>query len=153
MNNIVTDVLKIKYNALTLAPAMVAFYEECKVERDNLLLLYLVFPVIINPDWLSRLPKVQSNSRLETWARKNLLYLEGLPDRFVTFKQLSEHTFQYCIDMGYLTITDNNNVLVIKNIEDQNKTLISKSASRLAKLFSTNTVLKIYSILGIREIL
>lgn len=151
MSNIISEVVKIKYNSFSLAPAMLSFYENCKVEHDNILLIYLLFPVVMNSDWINGAPKVQKRSRLETWVRDNKIRVEGLPERISTFQHLSETTLQYCVDMDYVEVDANNNV-VVKNNPFRHKDLFATSAERLMRLFGKCSPAKVYATLGIKEL-
>lgn len=154
MSNIISEVIKIKYNPFTMAPVLLSYYEACKVDYDNVLLVYLLFPVILSSDWMQGSPRVQTRSRLETWVRDNKLHIEGLPERLQTFQYLSETTLQYCIDMEYAKVDENNNVIVVNNPYKSKgrKALFEDSATRLAKLFGTNSPTTIYATLGIKEL-
>lgn len=150
MSNIISDVVKIKYNTFTLAPAMLSYYETCQVKHDNMLLMYLLFPVVLNSDWICSLPKVQSRSRLEIWVRENRLHIEGLSERIKTFQHLTETTLQYCIDMEYVKVDEYNNVMVLNN--PYKKDYFVDAAIRLTKLLGKSSPAKIYATLGIKEL-
>jgi len=150
MSNIISDVVKIKYNSFTLAPAMLSYYETCQVKQDNILMMYLLFPVVLNSDWILKLPRVQSRSRLETWVKDNKLHIEGLSERMATFQHLTETTLQYCIDMEYVKLDENNNVTVVNN--PYGKGYFMDAATRLTKLIGKSSPAKIYATLGIREL-
>lgn len=150
MSNIISDVVKIKYNSFTLAPAMLSYFETCQVEQDNILMMYLLFPVVLNSDWIFKLPRVQSRSRLESWVKDNKLHIEGLSERMATFQHLTETTLQYCIDMEYVKLDEKNNVTVVKN--PYRKGYFMDAATRLTKLLGKSSPAKIYGTLGIREL-
>ena len=154
MSNIISEVIKIKYNSFTMAPVLLSYYESCKVKRDNVLLVYLLFPVILSSDWMQSSPRVQIRSRLEAWVRDNRLHIEGLPERLQTFQHLSETTLQYCIDMQYAIVDENNNVVVVNNPfkAKGRKSHFEDSATRFAKLLGSNSPTTIYSTLGIKEL-
>lgn len=151
MSNIISEIVKIKYNPFTLAPAMLSYYENCKVERDNVLLLYLLFPVVLNSDWMMYAPRAQKRSRLETWVKENKIHLEGLPERISTFQRLSETTLQYCIDNDYMEVDDKNNV-VVKYNPYQGKGRFAASAISLSRLIGKTAPAKVYATLGIKEL-
>ena len=150
MSNIISEVVKIKFNSFSLAPAMLSYFENCQVKRNNVLLLYLLFPVVLNSDWIGGSPRAQKRSRLETWVKENRIHVEGLPERISTFQRLSETTLQYCIDMEYARLDEKNNVVVINN--PFGKARYTDSAIRLTKLIGTSTPAKVYATLGIKEL-
>lgn len=151
MSNIISEVVKIKYNSFTLAPAMLSYYESCQVKKDNVLLLYLLFPVILNSDWIVKSPIPRKKSRLDSWVKDNRIHIEGLPERMSTFQYLSETTFQYCIDMEYLKVDEKNNVVVVNN-PFRTKSKFDNSAIRLSRIIGESTPAKVYATLGIREL-
>lgn len=151
MSNIISDVVKIKFNSFVLAPDILSYYENCQVKQDNVLLLYLLFPIVLNSDWIGGSPRVQKRSRLESWVKENKIHVEGLPERIKTFQRLSETTLQYCIDMDYAEVNEKNNV-VVKSNPFQNKGRYTESVIRLTKLIGTSSPAKVYATLGIREL-
>lgn len=150
MSNIISEVVKIKFNSFNLAPAMLSYFENCQVKQDNVLLLYLLFPVVLNSDWIDGSPRVQKRSRLETWVKENRIHIEGLPERISTFQRLSETTLQYCFDMEYARLDEKNNVVVISN--PFCKARYTDSAIRLSRLIGTSSPAKVYATLGIKEL-
>lgn len=151
MSNIISEVVKIKFNSFTLAPVVLAYYENCQVKRDNVLFLYLLFPVVLNSDWINGSPRAQRRSRLESWVKDNKIHIEGLPERITTFQHLSEITLQYCIDMEYAALDDKNNV-VVNNNPYKNRTKLTDSAIRLTKLIGKSSPAKVYATFGIRAL-
>ena len=151
MSNIISEVVKIQYNSFTMAPALLSFFENCEVKKDNILLLYLLFPVVMNRDWIDGAPRVQRRSRLESWVKDNRIQVEGLPERITTFQRLSETTLQFCIDMEYVAVNEMNNV-VVKYNPYRNRGRFTESAIRLTKLIGNNSPSKVYATLGIKEL-
>lgn len=151
MSNFLSEVVKIQYNSFTLAPALLSYYENCQVKKDNILLLYLLFPVVLNRDWIDGAPRVQKRSRLESWVKDNRIHVEGLPERITTFQRLSETTLQFCIDMEYVAVNEMNNV-VVKCNPYRNRGRFTESAIRLTKLIGNNSPSKVYATLGIKEL-
>lgn len=151
MSNIVSEVVKVKYNSFTLATAMLNYYENNQVKKDNVLLLYLLFPVILNSDWIIKSPIPRKKSRLDSWVKENRIHIEGLPERITTFQHLSETTLQYCVDMGYVELDEKNNVVVVNNPFKQ-KSKFDNSAIRLSRIIGDSSPAKVYATLGIREL-
>ena len=151
MSNIISEVVKIQYNSFTMAPALLSYFENCQVKKDNILLLYLLFPVVLNRDWIDGAPRVQKRSRLEGWVKDNKIQVEGLPERISIFQHLSETTLQFCIDMEYVAVNEMNNV-VVKCNPYRNRGRFTESAIRLTKLIGNNSPSKVYATLGIKEL-
>lgn len=151
MSNIISEVVKVKFNPFSLAPAMLSYYENCQVRQDSVLLLYLLFPMILNSDWIKKTPIPRKKTRLESWVKANKIHIEGLPERIEAFQHLSEITLQYCIDMEYVMVEERNNVVVRSN-PFKTKGPFDNSAIRLARLIGKDTPAKVYATLGIREL-
>ena len=151
MSNIVSEVVKVKYNSFTLATAMLNYYENNQVKKDNVLLLYLLFPVILNSDWIIKSPIPRKKSRLDSWVKENRIHIEGLPERITTSQHLSETTLQYCVDMGYVELDEKNNVVVVNNPFKQ-KSKFDNSAIRLSRIIGDSSPAKVYATLGMREL-
>ncbi len=152
MSNMISEVLKLKYNSVTLAPAMLTYFENCEVEKDNVLMVYLLLPVILNNDWINGSPIVKKASRFDSWVRENRIHIEGLPERLSTFQSLTETTLQYCIDNELVRVDESNNVVIIKNPYKKNKGVLIDSARRLSKLMGKTTAAKAYATLGIKKL-
>lgn len=155
MNDIVKSYQDIHFNAFTLCPLIISFYKGCRIKGDNILLAYLIPPLLFNVEWQSKLKIIRSTSRLELWSTNKELHLQGIQDRFEFFKSVVTESLQYCFDMKWLSFDENNDIHVGRSkrwhalpVED----MMLKEAASLPKLFNGHTIAEIYVKLGIHQI-
>lgn len=143
MNNITEDIVKIKYNAFTLAPVLLAFYACCHVERDNILLYKLIIPILSSKHARNGALFVRRTSSLSSWIIDDKLDLAGIEERVDCLKTCSLTALQYCFDQGWATVDDKNNVVVSLNSELKKvitENYMCKNAQSLNKLFDNLSV-------------
>ena len=88
------DLRRIKYNAFTLAPILMSFYKECQIAKDNVLLAYLVFPILYSEKWKNfNNIRINRNSRLDVWVLNDKMPLMGLNDRISFFSKYTTTSF------------------------------------------------------------
>lgn len=155
MNDIVKSYQDIHFNAFTLCPLIISFYKGCRIKGDNILLAYLIPPLLFNVEWQSKLKIIRCTSRLELWSTNKELHLQGIQDRFEFFKSVVTESLQYCFDMKWLSLDENNDIHVGRSkrwhalpVED----MMLKEAASLPKLFNSHTIAEIYVKLGIHQI-
>lgn len=152
--SLIEDVIRLRYNPFTLAPVMMAFYSNCRVPKNNVILYSIILPLVTSRRWMTQTQRVTKRSKLSHWIDKDLLPLSGVSERIEAWKDLSPATLQYCIDREWAGIDGNNNV-VISDLFDskvyENDILFS-NASRLGVLLGNMTVEEILLSLGIRNL-
>lgn len=147
------DLRRIKYNAFTLAPILMSFYKECQIAKDNVLLAYLVFPILYSEKWKnSNNIRINRNSRLEVWVLNDKMPLMGLNDRISFFSKYTTIVLQYCFDQEWAIVDENNNFVVKKKDLKEETTSDMKLARNLNHLIQNMTVSQIYSTLGIGKL-
>ena len=147
------DLQVIKFNIFNLAPVIMSFYKECNVKQDNLLLSYLIIPLICSTKWDGNLVKIQKRSNLVHWLRENKIPIEGLSEKIYFFQSYTTSALQYCFDMKWAYIDENNNIVLTDNKEWDKKGIINmQTAQKISSLFKEMTVTQIYSSFGISKI-
>lgn len=147
------DLQVIKYNIFSLAPIIMSFYKECYTKQDNILLSYIIIPLVFSRKWNDTLLNTQKRSNLIHWIKENKIPIEGLSDRIMFFRDYTSSALQYCFDMKWAFIDDNNNIILTENREwDISPNNNMKSATKINLLFKDMTVTQIYSSLGINKI-
>lgn len=147
------DLQVIKYNIFSLAPIIMSFYKECYTKQDNILLSYIIIPLVFSRKWNDTLLNTQKRSNLIHWIKENKIPIEGLADRIMFFRDYTSSALQYCFDMKWAFIDDNNNIILTENREwDISPNNNMKSATKINLLFKDMTVTQIYSSLGINKI-
>lgn len=144
------DLQSIKFNAFNLAPLFLSFFKECRVSKDNVLLAYLILPLIYSEKWKLLDKRINSKSDVRNWIVQDKMPINGLVDRMYFFQNFTTTILQYCFDRKWALLDDYNNVK-IQNVQDWNNLKDSKIkyASKVSILFQDMTVAQIYSSLGI----
>lgn len=153
MKTIDKDLQSIKYNAFSLAPLLLSFFKECQVSNDNVLLAYLVLPLIYSEKWSCMNYRINSNSDIRNWIVQDKMPTNGLTERMYFFRDFTTTVLQYCFDRKWAVLDSNNNVKV-RNIKEWDKPTDTtvKYASKINNLFHGMSVAQIYSSLGIDKL-
>jgi hypothetical protein len=136
-------------------------------DRD-VLLAYLVLPLVLNED--SRRPLLRKDSRrtLRTYFNFNKKLDEvkgveevkknkklfGLPDRIEEFKQITNLCIQYSIDRGCLNLTNDLSISFDRFDFQHDNTLVEYlvAAENLAAMFRNDKITHIYMMFGIKNL-
>lgn len=147
------DLQSIKFNAFSLAPLILSFFKDCRVSNDNVLLAYIVLPLIYSEKWSSLNYRINTNSNIENWIVQDKMPINGLIDRMYFFVDFTTTILQYCFDRKWAVLDSNNNVMV-QNVQEWDKPtdVTVKYASKINNLFQGMSVAQIYSSLGIDKL-
>jgi hypothetical protein len=154
MKKIIENISIIHNNIFVLTPLFVSFYKNYKGQRNDLLLSYLILPIVLHQKCIENLQNIRSNSNLVARLVSNKDCMAGFSERFEFYKQTTNQCMQYAIDCGYITI----NNLQVKVINDEipfrDTTLADATnlASNLWKLFKSLDVVHIYYAFGIKQL-
>lgn len=147
------DLQKINYNSFILAPILMAFYKDCHVSKDNILLSYLIFPILFSNKWKGLNVKIRKDSKLEKWVLKDQMPIEGLCERIEFFADCTTTALQYCFDQKWAYIDEDSNVILTDNMDwNDNSQRIMHFATKFNCLIAQMSVSQIYSSLGISKL-
>jgi hypothetical protein len=153
MKKITENISIIHNNIFVLTPLLVSFYKNYHGKKNDLLLSYLILPIVLNQKCIEKLQKIRTDSNLiRLVADKDCM--AGFAERFEFYKHITNQCIQYAIDCGYIKI-DNLQVKVIKNEIQFTDSSLSDSmnlASNLFKLFKSLDVINIYLKFGIKKL-
>jgi hypothetical protein len=148
MSSIVDALYELKYNLFDYGPYLASFYTHLDESENNLLLAQLVIPLCSHPMYSHKL--LNSNKHSSIWSvfdDRTKLY--DLQERIDGFQTLTEQCIQYCLVNDWLSV--NEQQLSLAKCEGGDSSFISqKSAEKLGRLFSGNSVVEIYSFLGVK---
>jgi len=155
MKKIVDNISIIQNNIFVLTPLFVAFYKNYQGKKNDLLLSYLILPIVLNQKCIETLQNINAKSNLIKLV-SNKDCMVGFSERFEFYKQITNQCIQYAIDCRYIKIIDNLQVKVI-NDEIQSIDLVALSASmnlasKLFKLFKSLDIVHIYYAFGIKNL-
>jgi len=138
---------------LLLAPIIDAFFQEIKPAEKNILLAYLVLPIVLYPSSRNFLSAANSRSSVRTFCNDRSR-LAGLPKRVAELRITSSLAIQNSIDCTRLILNPD---LSLEYAELQSKTnpimpLEIKAAKRLAVIFEPYDVTTVYRLLGVNNL-
>lgn len=156
MIKFIDSISTIHNNVFSLTPILLSFYTNLKKREKNILLAYLIFPIVFNQECLNELLEFNSNSRL-TRITMNKKIMAGFQENFEYYKHITNNCLQYAIDCNFIEI-DNDLSVKVKVANNETTNIIDPSlnnsmrlASRLHKIFTLD-VLNIYIQFGIKHL-
>lgn len=153
MSKFVDSIYQIHNNPFVLAPLFVEFFRHIQPKFKNILLAYLVLPLVLHEDSKQSLVHAKTTSSIHTFNNKKE-NLFGLHERIRLYKDLTNQCIQYAIDNQMIKINENLivEVLITKNktVENLKKSLIA--SSNLHKVFRDLDVVAIYRLLGVKDL-
>ena len=81
MKKIVENISIIHNNIFVLTPLLISFYKNYKGQKNDLLLSYLILPIVLNPKCIEELKVIRSNSNLVRLVA-NKECMAGFAERF-----------------------------------------------------------------------
>ena len=158
MNKFIDSVYKIHNNPFVLTPLIVVFYENLEQKPKNILLAYLVLPIVLNERSKQTLQTAKSTSSIHTFIdskdkskRENIF---GLPERIQNYKEITNQCIQYAIDNQWIKLNEDLSIEFLKNVDNKVENLNQsfKASSNLYKIFRNLDVVAIYRLFGVKEI-
>lgn len=163
MSNAIQSFTVIHNNPFIFGPLFSSFYDSLGKKQNSILLSYLVLPLVLYPASQKFLMNAKSTSSITTLVgksgKRDRLY--GLEERIAEYRELTNISMQYGIDIGVLSLDENLSINVENtsksiNIRFTNKTLYyseyRKSASKLGYLFAPFDVPTVYRLLGVKNL-
>ncbi|WP_295100699.1 three component ABC system middle component [uncultured Candidatus Kuenenia sp.] len=153
MSKFADSIYQIHNNPFVLAPLFVEFFRYIRPKPQNILLAYLVLPLVLHEDSKQWLVGAKITSSIHTFCnkKKNIF---GLQERVRLYKYLTNQCLQYAMDNQMIKINEN---LIVEVLIPENKTVENlreslKAASNLYKVFRELDVVAIYRLLGVKEL-
>lgn len=153
MSKFVDSIYQIHNNPFVLAPLFLEFFRPIQPKPKNILLAYLVLPLVLHEDCKQWLVGAKITSSIHTFNNKKE-NLFGLHERIRLYKDLTNQCIQYAIDNQMIKINENLivEVLLTKNETVENLKEPLKASSNLYKVFRDLDVVAIYRLLGVKEL-
>ena len=148
MSSIVDALYELKYNPFEYGSYLASFYTAVGEAENNLLLAPLVVPLCSHPIFGQKL--FNSNVTSTIWSifdDRTKLY--DLQERIDGFQVLTELCIQYCLANDWLSIDEKS--LALRSCNESDSVFTNqKSAEKLGRLLSGNSVVEIYAFLGVK---
>ena len=158
MSKYVDSIYKINNNIFVLTPIFVVFYQNLKPSPKNLLLSYLVLPLVLYKTSQEKIKKTTIRSSIFTFLdsknKDKRANIYGLPKRVQEYKEITNKCILYAIENKWLKLEKDLSEVVL---EEQINTITSltdayKASSKLCNVFKDLDVISIYRQLGVKEL-
>lgn len=155
MSRMIDSIYKVNNNPFIFAPLVMEFYKFTESRPKDILLSYLILPLVLYETSKNSLNYSNTNSSISTFSRKKE-NLYGLGSRLNKYKDITNKCIQYLIDNKYLYLDENLSVKIVNS--DKKLYCVTslgselKSSGKLNKVFKDYSVVEIYKLLGIKEL-
>ncbi|QDF29353.1 three component ABC system middle component [Halarcobacter anaerophilus] len=158
MSKYVDSIHKINNNIFVLTPLFLVFYKNLKPTSKNLLLSYLVLPLILYKTSQKKIKTSKKTSSIFSFLDSNKKEkrenVYGLQKRVQEYKEITNQCILYAIENKWLKLEDDLSIVVI---EEQENNMVSlsdafKASSKLCNIFKELDVISIYRQLGVKEL-
>ncbi len=155
MSRMIDSIYKVNNNPFIFAPLLMEFYKFTESKPKDILLSYLILPLVLYETSKNSLNYSNTNSSISTFSRKKE-NLYGLGSRLNKYKDITNKCIQYLIDNKYLYLDENLSVKIVNS--DKKLYCVTslrselKSSGKLNKVFKDYSVVEIYKLLGIKEL-
>ncbi len=158
MNKFIDSIYRIHNNPFVLTTLIVAFYEKLEKKPKNILLAYLVLPLVLNERSKQTLQTAKITSSIHSFIdsknkekRENVF---GLPERIKNYQELTNQCIQHAIDNQWLKINEDLSVEFLTKNENKVENLSQsyRASLNLHKIFKDLDVVTIYRLLGVKEL-
>lgn len=140
-------------NAFKYTPIIHSFYKEYCGQDKDILLSYLILPLVLSEQSRESLIHSNSKSNLYTFCRKkeNLI---GLPQMIKEYKSITNECIQYGCDRGLFEISASLHVSALESTNNISfvESAEFKAAQKFAVLIKTTDIPTIYRYLGVAEL-
>lgn len=151
--NAIEHYVTLARSPLLLAPIIESFFQELRPSEKNILLGYLVLPMVLFPPSRDFLKNARATSSIRTLCSERSR-LAGLPQRVMELRSTSSVAMQNSIDCGHLTlrhdlslVRDERFVTPIHGMQIEDK-----AAKRLASILEPYDVPTVYRLLGVTKL-
>lgn len=141
-------------NIFAYTPILHSFYQEYIGQDRDILLSYLILPLVLNETSRNKLVNLTTRSSLFSFCKYEDCII-GLPERIKQYKAVTNDCIQYGVDSGLFTISDSLHIEVSELektenfIVDNDKIKASKKIAMILKSFDIPTI---YRNLGVAEL-
>lgn len=153
MTGAIDNICTLHYSPYILAPLLERFYESLSVRPNNILLSYLVFPLLMSPKSMVKFKNANSRSSLHTLTSYRDSFF-GLEEKVAEFKEITNKSLFLLIEGGGLELGSD------MSVSFQEKTLDDsvcsheqlRAAKNLGIMMTPYDIPTCYRILGVRNI-
>ena len=154
MSDFIESIHTIYNNPFILTPVLLTFYKNYIGQKNDLLLAYLIFPIVLEQEHIQKNKHLKSNSTLSRFT-KDKAFISGFYDRLEAYRSITNLCLQYAIDSNYILVDKNLSVKVISDDVLFIDPLLKDAhelSNKLFKVFKKINVVNIYQAFGIKEL-
>lgn len=151
--NAIQHYVTLTRSPLLLSPIIESFFQEIRPFSKNMLMGYIVLPIVLYPPSRNFLCNANARSSVRSFCADRGR-LAGLPTRVAELRTTTSLVVQHAIDCDRLIL---NSDLSLEHAEQQNNSSSGmpneiKAAKRLASIFEPYDVPTIYRVLGVTNL-
>ncbi len=150
MSNAIDNFYTLHNNVIVFTPIIVGFYKNYGGSDKDILLSYLVLPLVLQSDCRREINTSITRSHLSKIA-DNKKCIAGLPLRVDEYKEITNRCIQYALDNKIIEIDEKLCVKVIDSKRLKN-TELTKTSGKLKNIFEKFDVVTIYKLLGLKKL-
>ncbi|SHO62008.1 three component ABC system middle component [Algoriphagus zhangzhouensis] len=154
MNDFGESIYKIYNNPFILTPIIISFYKNYYGNEKDILLSYLILPIVLEIDHLSEIKMINVKTPLSRFT-KNKEFMAGFYDRFEHYQHITNLCLKYALECDYIKINQNLKVTVITDEILYTDPSLKKSleiSNNLHKVFKKINIVNIYQAFGIKKL-
>lgn len=152
ITNPIEHLFTLQRSPIVLAPLIHQFFASSQPREKDLLLSYLVLPMVLYPTMQAYLLNVRRTSNLRTMCNEQSR-LVGLTLNVQQFKSLTHSTMLVLKAEQAIEITDNLSVKSLSDVKvDNANSKQLEAAHRLSMVFADTDVISIYRTLGFKSL-
>lgn len=151
--NAIQHYVTLARSPLLLAPVIESFFQELRSSEKNILLGYLVLPMVLYPPSRDFLKQARATSSIRTLCSERIR-LAGFPQRVNELRSTSSLAMQNSIDCGRLILHSDLSLEFgehLINLSNGMQVEV-KAAKRLASIFEPYNVPTVYRLLGVTNL-
>ena len=154
MSEIINNTHTLFSNTFILTPIILSFYEGYCGQKKDVLLAYLILPLLLHEKSRCNIFNARKSSRI-TKVTSDKDSIAGLPLRVEEYKQITNQCLQYAIDCKMIHV---NEYMQVEVSDVYNPSPIGflnehhRAAKKLNNIFNTHDVVTIYKLLGIKKL-
>lgn len=154
MARAIDNIYAILNNPFKLMELIVDFYFHYKNQDNDMLLSYLILPLILNEDSRKKLKNLNKNSNLLSLTKdaNSIIGLELMIDEY---KDVTNKCIQLAVSNGYLELKQNRSLSrtnkILENEFFKNSDMY-KATKNFAIILKSSDIVSIYRMLGVKKL-
>lgn len=154
MSDPIQHIQSLAHNSFAFSPLLVEFYSCAEKLEKNVLLSYVVIPLLLNKKSYNFFHNANKNSTLITFIQDKERQID-IQSRVSYFKHITHKSLQFCVDTKAIHIDEKLSVHVVDNTKIP-YTMAPKSmlgaARKMGKILSEYAIPHCYQLLGVHKI-